>query len=245
VPSPLDDVEAIAALGVLLSTLDDVTRRLLDERDAALGAARDALVRRDELLASVARDLRGPIELIVASAEQLERAIAAPAHRRHVAQIVRSVERARRLVRNLAELDGQITIHAEPVDVAQVVLAAIEAQQLPAADASVMLLTELAPALPLALADETRLQEALEHLLGHAIDHGRDGDTITIHVTGDGGWLHLSVHHPGEPRRRGLGLELCRAVIAAHGGGLWTTPDRGGIMVTLTLPIASVPELVD
>jgi len=229
----------------MLAGLDDLTHRLLDDRERALAVANDRLSLRDEMLAMIARDLRGPVELIVASAEQLLRVASMPAQRQHLDQIVRSVQRAQRLIRNLAELDGNVTIHVRPVDVVHVVLSAIEAQQVLASDAAVVLQTQLAPAVPLGLADEARLQEAIEHLLVHAIDHGRDGSKVTVDVRGDAGWIHISVHHEHASRRRAFGLEICRIIVEAHGGGLWTSPTPNGVKITCTVPVAAVPEAID
>lgn len=132
----------------------------------------------------------------------------------------------------LAALDEGITLHLRPVDVAAVAWSAIDAQ-LRACGASITLRSELAAGLPLALADEARLQEAIELVLGHVIDHGRGG-VITVRVFCGAARIQVAVHHDHGISDRGFGLLMCRAIIESQGGALLLTPSTA----TITVPVA-------
>jgi two-component system sensor histidine kinase KdpD len=118
--------------------------------------------------------------------------------------------------------------------------------------------TEVPDDLPLVAADFAQLAQVLTNLLANAARHAPAGSEVAIVATSAGGSsVRVAVvdHGPGfpaegrdvlfEPFRRGegsrstgLGLAICRGVVAAHGGaiGLDDTPG-GGATVWFTLPV--------
>ncbi len=238
--------------------------RAIAERDAAIQAAERALALRDEVLGVVAHDLRNPLNVITTACDLLESQLGEPAQRRHLDRMRRSVQRADRLVRDLLEVNAYegsgVTIEKRRVEVVEVVLAAIESQQILAADASVVLNTDLSPSLPAVLVDELRIQEVLENLISNAIKFNVPGGAVTIGATHQHGELRLWVKDSGtgipaehlphvfdrfwqgvkrDKRGAGLGLAICRAIIDAHGGRIWAESDPGvGTTLSFTLPIA-------
>jgi signal transduction histidine kinase/CheY-like chemotaxis protein len=242
--------------------------RAIAERDAALAASERALQLRDEVLGVVAHDLRNPLNVITTATELLLRRITDPAQRRHLDRIVRSVQRADRLVRDLLEVNAiegsGLTIDKRRSEVVEVVLTAIESQQVLAANASVVLGTDLSPQLPAVLADEARIQEVLENLISNAIKFNQPGGSVIVGAAKADGELRIWVRDNGQGippehlpqvfdrfwqgvkrdrRGAGLGLAICRAIIDAHGGRIWAESEPGaGTTMSFTLPVARAPS---
>ena len=126
----------------------------------------------------------------------------------------------------------------------------------------VIVSTRLKPDLPLVSGDRVQLQQVLLNLILNACDamaQLQPGDrrlTITADVTGND-ILQVSVRDNGHgiPSEKleqifdafvttketglGLGLPICRSILAAHGGRLWATNNRGrGATFIMTLRVA-------
>ena len=123
--------------------------------------------------------------------------------------------------------------------------------------------TRLALGLPRALGDRVQLQQVMLNLLLNAceaVSSKRSGErmlTVSTALDGDG-LLLTSIADRGsgipsdmadrlfdaffttKPHGLGLGLSLCRSIIASHGGRLWAdnNPD-GGATFTVALPAHS------
>jgi signal transduction histidine kinase/ActR/RegA family two-component response regulator len=259
-PAELDSLTTMAApCGPAIARF-----RALEERDTGMAASERALALRDEVLGVVAHDLRNPLNVILTTAEHMQRRTTDPVQLRHLERILRSVQRADRLVRDLLEVNviesAGLTIDARPVMVTQLVLSAIDGQQILAASASVALTSDLSPSLPAILADEPRIHEVLENLISNAIKFSEPGGTVTVGATQERGELRIWVrdHGRGIPpeemphvfdrfwqgarrdrRGAGLGLAICRAIVDAHGGRIWgeSAPGQGTTM-SFTVPVA-------
>jgi signal transduction histidine kinase/CheY-like chemotaxis protein len=262
----------------------DEDRALLAElapRAAAAILRREALDRlqrglqaRDEMLAVVAHDLRNPLNVIAVAANVLLQRQGDPALRRHAERILRGAQRADRLIRDLLESNaiesGRFSIEMQSVEPADLVLSALDTQQSLAQDASVIIATDISPDLPRIDADEERLHEVLENLIGNAIKFTAAGGSITVAATSSGDDVVFSVRDSGSgiaaehlPRifdrfwharasrsGTGLGLSICKAIVEAHGGRIWAESEIGiGSTVSFALParresVAARPEVV-
>jgi two-component system sensor kinase FixL len=119
--------------------------------------------------------------------------------------------------------------------------------------------TDLAPELPPVRGDRIQLQQVLLNLLINAcdaMDHGARADThIIVRSAPAGSVVEVSVADrgrgipPGEMERvfepfvttkaqgLGLGLAVCRTIVAAHGGRIWASNNAGGgATIHFTLP---------
>jgi signal transduction histidine kinase/CheY-like chemotaxis protein len=243
--------------------------RVLAEHAASAIAAQvasDGLARslraRDEVLGIVAHDLRNPLNVIAAASSSLHQRLPDLLSRRPIERIMRAAQRAEHLIRDLLDISaiesGQFSIDKRQLDTTSIILAAIDSQQGLAASSSVILASDLSPGLPWIEADEERILEVLENLVGNAIKFTMAGGTTTVGASARGAELLIWVKDtgPGVPeaqlphlfdrfwqgakgdrRGAGLGLTICRAIVEAHGGRIWAESQLGeGTTVYFTLP---------
>jgi signal transduction histidine kinase/ActR/RegA family two-component response regulator len=248
------------------------TRTLLTELMGPMSAAlarcieREALEQgiasRDAVLGVVAHDLRNPINVISLAAHSLMSRMPDPTARRSVERILRGAHRADRLVQDLLEVNtiegGRFSIQVRRVETADTVLAALESQQSLAAKTSVIIRTDLSPALPPIEADPERVLEVLENLVGNAIKFTSAGGTVTVGASAREGEILFWVKDTGsgispeqlphlfdrfwqankrDRRGTGMGLTICKAIVEAHGGVIWPEAKEGeGTTMFFTIP---------
>ena len=234
-------------------------------RHAAYETLEHVVRAREKVLAVVAHDLRNPISVITLAANSLLQRLPDSSARRPVERILRGAQRADRLVRDLLDISaieaGRFSIESRCLEMADVILAALESQQSLAADASVIIATDLSPDLPTVEGDEERLHEVLENLVGNAIKFTSPGGQVTVGACGQDRELLVWVKDSGsgvapeliphlfEPfwqasktdrRGTGLGLTICKAIVEAHGGRIWVESTVGvGTTMLFTIPAAA------
>ncbi len=150
------------------------------------------------------------------------------------------------------------------MEVADVILAALDSQQSLTASASVILATDLSPELPAIHADEERLLEVLENLVGNAVKFTGRGGTVTVGANTRDGEILIWVKDSGsgiapeqlphlydrfwqatkkDRRGTGLGLTICKAIVEVHGGRIWAESTVGvGTTMFFTIPAARRAE---
>ena len=246
-------------------------RLRLTEDLAATQLASETERLRTALLNSVSHDLRTPLVTIIGAAGHLAESDLQPAARRDLAENIREEgERLDRYVQNLLDMTrlghGALKPRLAPQDIAEIVGGArarmkgvLRAHELSA---------DLAPNLPLILADGVLLEQVLVNILDNAAKYAPGGSQIMVAAQVVGVRLELSVtdHGPGIPladqahvfdmfyrvaggdRQRagtGLGLAICKGLVEAMGGTIrvetgW--PDGTGTRIVLALPLHN-PEV--
>ncbi|HTA88329.1 MAG TPA: hybrid sensor histidine kinase/response regulator [Polyangiaceae bacterium] len=260
------------------SSIDALLRELEQERTAhqrvlaaveqqrRLVAALEEDVRsRDAVLSVVAHDLRNPLNIIALAANTLLFDLPDASARRSMERIVRSVQRADRMIADLLTINtietGRLELETRPTEVAELILAALESQHSLAAAASVILAADVSPDLPPLDADDDRLMDVLENLIGNALKFTSPGGSVTVGAGYKEAEIVVWVKDSGsgiapaelphifdrfwqakkkERRGIGLGLSICKAIVEAHGGRIWAESSVGvGTTLFFTVPRAS------
>lgn len=222
---------------------------------------------REEYVSLLSHELRNPLVGIAAAAQVLARelaegspesarAAAIAAEATHMLSLLEEVTDATRIE------SGTLRSVLAPTDLAQVVRTAIASLHI--ADHHVVLRGTEAEVT--VLADERRIRQVVANLVANALAYTPPGTQIEVTVgrsaNGRAAIVEVRDHGPGVPpaerdrlfgkfarlstsegtRGSGLGLYICRAIIADHGGELradW--PADGGTTFSFSLPFAPGP----
>ena len=262
---------AVSALGnvtllerpVRVATLVSTVRTALRARERQyqirrhLAELRQADTRKDEFLATLGHELRNPLSPLLTSLELLR--ISAPADPivgRVVGVMQRQASHLVRLVDDLLEVSritrGLIEVQREPVQLAEVIAAAVETSR-PIIEASEHRLTVDVPDEPLTvLGDSVRLTQVFANLLNNAAKYTDPGGSIELTARHTRHTAFVSVRDNGigidsehlpsvfdmftqvsrSDRRTqgglGIGLTLVRSLVALHGGSVTVSSDGHG-----------------
>ncbi len=228
---------------------------------------------RSSLLSSVSHDLRTPLASITGAASSLlegETMFDAATRKELLETLSEEAERLNRLVSNLLEMtrleSGTLQARKEWHSLEEVVGVALGrlAKLLRDRPVSVQLPADL----PLVPIDDVLIEQVLINLLDNAIKHTPDDrplaiaawaepEAITVEVADRGPGLTPGDEErvfdkfyrgPGrDSRGAGLGLAICRGIVAAHGGRIWAeNRPGGGVVFRFTIPLDETPpELED
>lgn len=182
------------------------------------------------------------------------------------------IERAERRVGELADMtralltlsraQGGHTGDAAPVALSKVFALLIEERDARASAASLRLLVDLPPAMPVVLADGEALSDLLANLVGNAIRYTPANGTVSLRVEFAGDGMTVEVEDTGigipqtelprifdefyrSPRARqhtpdgsGLGLAIVKAIVDRYHGRISVTSEEGkGSCFTVSLPL--------
>lgn len=230
-------------------------------------AAQRATRARDDVLGIVAHDVRTPLNTIHLAAKVLERQLGGAGMAEclgSVQTILRSVSRANRLIHDLLDVarmeGGGLTVDKGGTPARQLLVAALEAEELRASEASIALRLDAEEGLPELLGDRDRLLQVLENLVGNAIRFTPPGGTITLGASPLPGEVLFRVADTGagippenlgrvferfwqakraERQGAGLGLPICKGIVERHGGRIWVESSPGvGTTFYFTIPAA-------
>jgi len=244
---------------ILASIIDITARRELEtetaqQRSQLAHLSRVAML--GELSGALAHELHQPLTAILTNAQAALRVLARdPADinevRNILADITEDDKRASEVIRGLRALLRKDEVQYVPLDVNDIALTVLRLVRSDLSSRSVSVTTDLAAGLPLVEGDRIQLQQVLLNLVMNGCEamDGASADrhlTVRTSETPEGG-VDVSVADRGsgippekldcifEPfvttkaEGMGLGLAVCRTIVAAHNGRLWATnnPDCG------------------
>jgi signal transduction histidine kinase/integral membrane sensor domain MASE1 len=242
------------------------------ERARLFSEERQATEARNEFITIAAHELRTPLTALTLRMQslnaQLHREQASETAREKVRAMSGQLGRLRQLIERVLDVGlittGRLVLHREAVDVVELVEEVVG----PFAEEATRVgspLRVVAEANLTAWWDRGRIEQALNNLVANALKFGA-GQPIDIHISGEGGWVRLSVrdHGIGIPpealehiferfkravsSRRygglGLGLFLTRQIAESHGGTIHVeSPPGEGSTFVLRLPVGARPVL--
>src|SRR2546428_423935 len=267
-PHAFDAPEQAHLLETFVSQVAGAVDRALLAEEAQTAQVRVEAERvRNALLSAVSHDLRTPLTAITGAASAAlegEARIDAVTRRELLESIRDEAERLNRLVNNLLDVtrleSGSLQLRREWIPVEELVGVALARLAKPLSDRKVT--TRLPEDLPPVHVDGLLVEQVFINLLenatkptpaGHPVDveGHRQGNEVVVEVADRGPGLRA-----GEERKifekfygvgagggAGLGLTICRAIVAAHGGRIWGENRRdGGSVFRFSLPAGQPPR---
>src|SRR5436309_10626724 len=290
--SPLETEEGI----LVTSAIRDVSERqaLVREREARAEAeklagesarryeaaqearanAEAANCAKDEFLSVLSHELRTPLTPILAWTRMLRRGGVPPnGVGRALEAIERNTKSQARLVEDLLDISriisGKLHLDRRPVELAEVIEAAVEAVR-PSADArQVVLQVFTDPRAGLVLGDPQRLEQVVWNLLTNAIKFSSSGARVELGLVAAGSHVEMTVADAGQgihpaflphlfERFRqanssttrvhgglGLGLAIVRTLVELHGGTVAAASHGEGRGARFTVKLPAVARRAD
>ena len=235
---------------------DEQAAKHMDELEKALERARAAEKARSMFFSVVSHDIRTPLNAILGYSALLKSGIKSEEER---AEAIESISASGTTllelvndVLDLAKIDsGTLSLHPEPVLLAQLTDNVFASFRLMAADKGIALVNRTAE-VPMVLLDEHRFRQILFNLIGNALKFTEHG-SVTVAASYTGTNLEVSVSDTGcgiapdmvtrilEPfvqvqdpshsadrsMGSGLGLSICRRLIEVMGGELIVESELG------------------
>ena len=222
---------------------------------------------REDTLAIVTHDLRNPIAVITAIASTLDRMTRSLPDSAQIHELTEKLRATAIGMSGLVEDLLAITINQHgrsilkrtAVAPSELLDKAATAVRPLLAPTSLALVVQARADLPAVSADAERILRVFANLLDNAQKHTRaPGRILMTAESTAGGGVRFSIANSGEPlpaealdamfepfwqasrddpSGAGLGLSICRAIVEAHGGGMWAEPARGErVRVCFVLP---------
>jgi len=256
-------VEAVLVIG------RDLTEHMLASEALHQAQAELAHVTRvttlGELAASIAHEVNQPLAAIVADANASLNWLAGATPELEMVRdaldaIVKDGLRAADVIQRIRQLATKTDPRRATVDINDVIRDVAALVRTEVLRHQVSLRVELAPAMPLVLADRVQLQQVIINFVMNGIeamasveDRPRelvvrsgphDGDDVLVAVQDAGVGIDpknvdqlFSAFFTTKPGGMGMGLSISRSIIEGHGGRLWATPNPNhGVTFHFALP---------
>ena len=259
----------------LIGVIADISERkeLEDSLRKMAADLSEADHRKDEFLATLAHELRNPLAPIRNGIELLKRSDGSVTQSMGVLGVMeRQMKHMVRLVDDLIDVSritrNKLELRKQPVDLAQVLRTAIEANQPLIAEKGHRLEVSL-PSTPVTLdADATRLVQVFSNLLNNSSKYTEPGGRIAVVAERSGSYARVVVSDNGNgiPAEMlpkvfemftqldssidraqgglGIGLSMVKRLVEMHGGTISIHSEGigGGTQAEVRLPATLVPE---
>lgn len=242
-----DELQRLSAhVTSLVARLSEQRRRLMQaEKMQAVG----------EIAAKLAHEILNPVAAVKAALQTELRGGRLPEQSRvMIAEADRTLSRIDGIISRLVRYARPLEAHRQPSAIQAVVDSALRAAAPALAQAEVTARTEIPP-LPPAEVDPDLLAQVVTNLVVNAAQASPRGETVTVRAEARAHELVLEVVDRGHgvstvrdrlfrpyfttrEKGHGLGLAICRNIVAEHGGTIAANdgPDGRGARMTITLP---------
>jgi signal transduction histidine kinase len=273
-------VSLLVALVVSLLMLWSIWLRrayaVLSDRHARAEAAlrrRDRLSAMGELAATVAHEVRNPLNAIAMSSKRLKREFLellpdAPAQDRNdlgelLGVVEHETQRINAIVQQFLEYARPPKLAPRPAVLGDLVRAVVEASRALAASRGVTLETDGGDTRQ-ATIDADQLRQAIDNLVRNAIEATRPGGRVTVTATAGAKESTIAVRDTGsgmdpetvgrifdlyfttKPDGTGIGLAVTQQIVSAHGGTIEVESAPGaGTCMTIRLPAMEMTQRVE
>ncbi|BAU11077.1 multi-sensor hybrid histidine kinase [Leptolyngbya sp. NIES-3755] len=224
---------------------------------------------KDEFLAVLSHELRTPLNPIMGWIKLLRSGKCSPAQTEKALETIeRNAILQTQLIGDLLDvsriLQGKLNLAQEPINLSEIISAAIETVQLAADAKSLNIQTKIHPANPV-IGDAGRLQQIVWNLLSNAVKFTPANGSITVSLTQIDGFAHLQVSDTGKGIQPsflpyvfdyfrqedgsstrtfgglGLGLAIVRYLTELHGGIVtaYSAGENQGATFTVKLPVVN------
>ena len=256
-----------------VGSVEDVTdrRHMEDELRARAERLAEADRRKDEWVAMLAHELRGPLTP-VRNAVQILRLgdVSGPQLRRACDMIARQVGHLAQIVDDLLDVTrltrGAIRLRKERLDLGRLIRVAVDDHLPVVQQAGLALDTELPDTPVWVLGDDVRLAQVVNNLLENAVKFTPRGGRVRVRLSADGGSARLVVRDTGagidaellpllfdvfsQADRSlhrtggglGLGLAIVKSLAELHGGTVTAASEGPGQGAEFTVAIPTVEE---
>jgi signal transduction histidine kinase len=178
--------------------------------------------------------------------------------------IIKDGNRAGEVIRSIRALSKKAASQRAPLDMNEVINEVIALVRRELLSHRVSLRTELASVLPLVLADRVQMQQVIINLVINSIEAmeavtDRPRELVMRSCQDKAGNASITVKDSGvgiaaenadrlfgasvtsKSNGMGMGLSICRSIIQAHGGCIWTEPNvTEGAVFHFTVPLHQV-----
>ncbi|HET8773656.1 MAG TPA: PAS domain S-box protein [Thermoanaerobaculia bacterium] len=268
---------------------EETQRALAEQREARLRAeedrsraedsyriAQEANRAKDEFLMTLSHELRTPMTAILGWSRMLpSMSPDEPLFDEAIASIASGAQLQARLIDDILDVSrivsGKLRLAPETVEVARVVMNAVDAVNATAAAKQITITTSFSPGLGTMIADPTRIQQVIWNLLTNAMKFTPPKGMVQVLAQRTASHVEIAVRDNGEgidphflphifepfrqaesPRTRvhgglGLGLSIVRYIAEAHGGTITAeSAGRGhGATFTVVLPVRAMHVSAD
>jgi PAS domain S-box-containing protein len=219
---------------------------------------------KDEFIGMVSHELKTPITVIMGSIyTALSKGITSEEKQQLLEDAAATTDSLAIMVENLLELSraqaNRLTIRKERLDMAEIADTIV--LRMAGKSADHRFVVDIAPGLPAVNADRIRVERILLNLVSNAVKYSPGGGNVVIsarrqddslvvmvrdHGVGISAEDQIRLFRPFERLEKtegiagvGLGLNVCRRLVEAHGGRIWVESEVGrGATFFFTLPLA-------
>lgn len=229
----------------------------ITERKQAEAQMQAALEMKSEFTSTVSHELRTPLASIKGSIDIIMSKIAGPLtedQEKFLGKAKSNIDRLKRLIDDFLDLSklesGRIEMTLQPYDLRIIINDVIDIQRSVATAKGIGLRCELPDQLPQVRCDQDRISQVLVNLVNNAIKFTEEGEVVikvraleegvecAVCDTGEGidqeniPKLFEKFYQFGDPAKRkqggtGLGLTICKEIIAQHQGRIWAESIKG------------------